>query len=254
MESNTINRVVLSGTVSGKQRQEIIVGGKKKLLATVMLKQYDSRKKENSEKQKVNLYIVKGAGEAAQTLLALTQGQDVIIRGMLQARIRKEDETFTTTKILPYVFVPDADGVQIATGANLVNEATIFGRIYTSTNIRTKIRIEEENNYAHVAFAVQVGSTKKSQNPFSTTEPVNIVFVKYKPKSVEGFKKIKDRFSDKGRFVAVTGALISEFYLTPKKEKVYKLEIIARQVVVLPGRFVQIKEVSPEEVIGANNS
>jgi len=254
MESNTINRVVLSGTVSGKQRQEIVVGGKKKLLATVMLKQYDARKKENSEKQKVNLYIVKGVGEAAQTLLALSQGQDVIIRGMIQARIRREDETFTVTKILPYIFVPDADGVQIATGANLINEATVFGRIYTSAGIQTKIRIEEENNYAHVAFAVQVGSTKKNQNPFSTTEPVNIVFVKYKPKNVEGFKKIKDRFSDKGRFVAVTGALISEFYLTPKREKVYKLEIIARQVVVLPGRFVQIKEMSPEDVIGATNN
>ena len=250
MESNTINRVVLSGTIAGKQRQEIVVGGKKKLLATVMLKQYDSRKKENSEKQKVNLYIVKGVGEAAQTLLSLTQGQDVIIRGMLQARIRKEDETFTTTKILPYVFIPDADGVQIATGANLINEATVFGRIHTSANIQTKIRIEN-NNYAHVAFAVQVGSTKKNQNPFATTEPVNIVFVKYKPKSVEGFKKIKDRFNDKGRFVVVTGALISEFYITPNKEKVYKLEIIARQVVVLPGRFVQIKEMSPEEVINA---
>lgn len=251
MESNTINRVVLSGTVSGKQRQEIIVGGKKKLLATVMLKQYDSRKKENSEKQKVNLYIVKGVGEAAQTLLALTQGQDVIIRGMLQARIRKEDETFTATKILPYIFVPDADGVQIATGANLINEATIFGRIYTSTNIQTKIRIEEENNYAHAAIAVQVGSTKKNQNPFATTKPINIVFVKYKPKNIEGFKKIKSRFSDKGRFVAVSGALISEFYITPEKEKIYKLEIIARQVVVLPGRFIQIKEMNPEEVINA---
>ena len=247
MDSNTINRVVISGTVSGKPiKQEKIIGGQRRILANMVVKQADLRKKEEADKKKVNLFLVRAVGDAAKAILGLVPDQPVIVRGMIQARVKKEDENNPSpNKILPYIFVPDADGIQHVDGFVLVNEATVFGKIYTSRNIQTKIHIKEEDNYAHVAFVLQVGNTKKNENPFAETEPINLVFVKYRPKNIEGFKVIKDRFYDKGRFVAVTGALISETFLdTQRKKQVYRLELVARQLVAMPGHFVKIKEVN----------
>ena len=257
MEANTINRVVQSGRVDSVKIIPVTVGTEKRPMGIMLIKQWDYRKKEEDESKKINEFIVKGAGDSVQAfeeiakLLKNKQTVYVMVRGTLQARVAKEGSA-SNLPVLTNIFVTDADSVEIIPDFVLVNEATFAGRIYQNGAIQTKIKYgsKSDPDSVRVEFAIEVGKTHESENPFAGTKPSNVFFCIYKPKNKEGFESIKDRFLDTGRSVFLTGALISKYVKNPETGKEsYRIETLVRQIKISAGRHIITEEMEVENVL-----
>jgi hypothetical protein len=247
MEANTINRVIQTGVVDSVSILPVTTGGGKRLIATMHIRQWDHRKKEEDESKKVNEFIVKGAGESIkvfeeiQKLLEYKQRVYVMVRGTLQARAAKEGSA-SNLPVLTNIFVTDADAVEIIPNFILVNEATFAGRIFQNGAIQTKIKYgsKSDPDSVRVEFAVEVGKTPESENPFAETKPSNVFFCIYKPKNKEGFEAIKHRFFDNGRDVFLTGALISKPEGIPRANE-HTIAILVREIKISTARSIIIR-------------
>jgi hypothetical protein len=247
MEVNTINRVIQTGVVDSVSILPVTTGGGKRLIATMYIRQWDHRKKEEDEGKKVNEFIVKGVGESIkvfeeiQKLLEYKQRVYVMVRGTLQARVAKEGPA-SNLPVLTNIFVTEADAVEIIPNFILVNEATFAGRIFQKGAIKTKIEhgSKSDPDSIRVLFAVEVGKTLESENPFAGTKQLNVFFCIYKPKNKEGFESIKRRFFDKGRDVFLTGALISKPEGISRTNK-HTIAILVREIKISKPRSIIIK-------------
>jgi len=166
----------------------------------------------------------------------------VAVRGALQSRVLKESSNPALT-VLTNIFVVDYDAIDLIPDFILVNEVSFAGRIFQNNSIRTKIKYgsKADPDSVRVEFAMQVGKTQESQNPFSTTKPSNVFFCVYKPKDKESFEQVKARFIDTGRSIFLVGALISKYVRINEKE-VYRLEVLIRQVKISAGRHIITEE------------
>lgn len=255
MEISTINRVVETGKVMSVKIFPIAVGTEKRKMGVMEVNQWDVRKKENEDSMKNNLYIVKAVGDAVKTMQEVQSRLrhesipvNVILRGTLQSRIKKDDKEERVNTI-PSIFLTDEDSIEIISDFVLVNEATFAGRIYQSESIKTKIKEGslKEPDSVRVNFVLQVGKTQVSENPFSTTKPSNLVFCVYKPKNYEAFRTIQNRFMDSGTSVFLTGALISKI-VNVGDSSVYRLEVIVRQIKIASGKTIKFEEKEVESV------
>jgi hypothetical protein len=248
MEANTINRVIQTGKVDEVRIIPTKIGTETRLMGVMYIKQWDYRKKEEEEVKRINEFVVKGVGASVKAfqeierLLKDKQTVYVAVRGALQSRVLKESSNPALT-VLTNIFVVDYDAIDLIPDFILVNEVSFAGRIFQNDSIRTKIKYgsRADPDSVRVEFAMQVGKTQESQNPFSTTKPSNVFFCVYKPKDKESFEQVKARFIDTGRSIFLVGALISKYVRINEKE-VYRLEVLIRQVKISAGRHIITEE------------